>query len=294
MVAGWVYDFDVPDGWLLSESPLSIGEEIDLVIQGDLQSVKLRSRIVEVDHTETRNRRHPIFLPSGLAIKQPVAYYYRFEMLTPMRPVSNRDLDRKIVVPTEVRVSTPSQQLVAVLADVSENGARLLAPTPIEGCDLLEFRIEVDGQELEVLASSRYSRKAPGHEELFAVGLHFEKIGRIDAARWRKILAIARSEPARIEWNGPPEDSSVHIPVQADFDLRTIANKLLAKIQEVDRAEREYLLTALMLRSEEIDAEEMARVEAKLAIMERHKRQFAENLASTIEVMHAKIHGQAA
>ena len=68
-----------------------------------------------------------------------------------------------------------------------------------------------------------------------------------------------------------------------------IANKLLAKLREVNRAERQFLKQQLSAHNFHLPAEALRGMEAQLDVMARHKEQFADNLASTIDVMNARI-----
>lgn len=279
----------MPCVWISCDSPLAVGEHIGLVVQSDMLSVQLTARVEGVDRVEATNRRTPIFLERGVSIPYPPQYYYLVSITSPVRPAPSAQADRKAVVSFGGRVSSDHDAYQVLIADMSRGGARVLSTQPIEGNEVLELSCEVDGKVVRLPAVRRYIRQELSKEGLYSIGLRFEHVSRIDAARWKTRLNEAHINPARAQSSAnvlEPESGPNGNPAT---DLRTIANKLLAKIREVNRAERRLLGEHLAAHQAHIGPDGLKVLEAQLDVMARHKEQFAENLASTIAVMHAKI-----
>lgn len=287
VVAAWLYDVDMPFGWISCDSPLAIDESIALVLQGNRESAQVRARVLDIDRHEMRNREKPVTLERGVTIPLPLQYCYRVEFTTPIRPTINRETDRKAVLDKIAKLGSLRFERKVLLADVSASGARVLTTTPIEIGELLSFEFERDGKTVAFSATGRYARKVASPRELYSVGLQFEDIGRIDAARWKVVLDEAGSIPARSSSAG----ESILTLAQASEsgkDFRNIANKLLEKIEEVDKAEREFLRNQLSNEFAALETAELVALEIQLDVMAQHKRQYIANLASAIEILYTQ------
>lgn len=279
----------MPCAWLSCESPLAEGESIGLVVQSELITVQLTARVEGVDRAEARNRRTPIFLERGLSIPYPNQFYYFITVTSPVRPSPSAQTDRKATCGFPAKVSGDYDSYSVLIADMSRGGARILSGEPIESSELMELSCEVDGKVVRLPARPRYSRSEPGREGLYSVGFRFEHVSRIDAARWKTRLSEAYITPSRAPASSDLVESDLSSASNAGTDLRVIANKLLAKMREVNRAERRYLRQQLQAQGSCLSPEALQALEAQLDIMTRHKEQFSDNLASTIQVMYSKI-----
>ena len=259
-----------------------------MVVQSEFLSVQLRARVDELDRHEARNRRAPIFLERGVSIRQPEEYYYRVEIVSPIRPSPSPQTDRKAVTAFGARVASDIDTYPVLIADMSREGVRVLSTEPIPGSETMELTCEVEGKVVRLPAQKRYVRVESAKDSLFSVGFRFDHVSRIDAARWKVRLNEAYITPARAQSAMESERMDL-CEANTDNDLRMIANKLLAKLREVNRAERQFLKQQLSAHNFHLPAEALRGMEAQLDVMARHKEQFADNLASTIDVMNARI-----
>lgn len=288
LVSAWLYDIQMPYGWISCHHPLAIGEDIQLLIQGENESANVKARIIDADRGEMRNRETPVFLERGNSIPYPLDYCYQFEFMSTVRPVPNKDTDRKAVSSMVARVGTMRFERMVLLADVSVSGARILSTEPIESGELLSFEFEQGGKTIAISASGRYLRRESSNRDLYSAGLRFEGVGRIDTARWKMILHEASAKPARAPHTNQSL-SPVLEAVEGGQDFQNIAKKLLAKIQEVDKAERDFLRKHLEQQQGSLDEISLRIFEAHWESMARHKQQFSDNLSAAIEILHSQV-----
>ena len=284
--SAWLYDIDMPSGWISCDSMLAIDEAIALVIQGDQESIRARARVVEADRREMQNRQAPVLLERGVTIPLPTQYCYRIEFTHSFRPVANLDADRKATVTQRAKVGSTRFERPVLVADVSNSGARILTTDLIESGELIQFELDRGGKKVVMTASGRYARKLQATRDLYSVGLRFENVGRIEAARWKLLVEEAGTSPARFPNSG--EVLPLTESPQSGQDLRQIANKLLTKIREVDLAEREFLSKEMGNFANGFSDAELVAFEIQLDVMAQHKRQYADNLASAIEILYSQ------
>ena len=72
MVSAWLYDQQMPFGWISCDAPLAIGEQISVSIQGEHESVNAPALVIDVDRREMQNRRAPVYLERGVTIPLPI------------------------------------------------------------------------------------------------------------------------------------------------------------------------------------------------------------------------------
>lgn len=114
----------------------------------------------------------------------------RFRVTSPVKVVPSNENVRFVLEGVVGTVLQEGQELAVTVTDVSARGAGIVCEMQFEKGAKLDFSFEVPGGTVSGQAQVKYSRHDPNDVNTFRTGLQLLSFGRIDQAKWEKMLEL--------------------------------------------------------------------------------------------------------
>jgi len=283
----WLYDVKLPDIWISSAAPLPANSSLTLAVQCDNASIHFVAQLESTDVEEMNSRKAPIFMGNGATIAQPCQYCYRIVLSTPMRQLPNAQNDRKTVADLAGKVLRGDDEIPVIIWDMSREGACLHSSVQLDQGDDLRLCCEINRRELCLPMSVRYSRRLPASGPLFATGIYFDAMPRVDGAVWNARFQDAGSKPARAPKQPAPMVPTAPANVRGDAsELLERASELLDRMRQINVTERR-LINKHLRTPEFTDLVSIAdSLESNLEVLGRYRRDLEVAILETVHSLH--------
>ena len=285
-ISGWVYDVALPDLWISASAPLPQHSTLTMAVQSDRTSVHFSARLLEADREETLLRKAPVFVGRGATIAQPKQYCYHMTIVSGVRHVPNKQGARKALHEFQGLLQISGEEIPVQIADISTTGAGIYANLqfPVG----MQVTLLCSPGETQVLlpAIVQHSRQLPANEALFATGLHFDGVSRIDQARWKNRFHEAHVQPSRNRrFAGAEIQPLPDADVYAAGIIETLnqANDLLERMAKVHEMERHVLLKYVEELREMLEVAENENVRSQLDVFMRHGNELQSKLVECLD-----------
>ena len=209
-ISGWVYDAQIPDIWITSTNPLPKEVNLTIAVQIDMAAAHFEAVVIEVDTDEAVHRKSPIFVGKGISIPQPRQYCYRLNIVSGIRQQQNKQANRKALHEMQGALMIDGTEIPVLVGDISAAGAGVYGIQELPVGKLVELICTPDGKPISIQATVQHCREVPADSKLFAGGLRFTRVGRIEAARWKNRFYDAHLVPSRMQSDEEREKSSRH------------------------------------------------------------------------------------
>lgn len=296
-ISGWVYDVSLPDLWVSSQSPLPQNATLTMAVQSDHTSVHFSARLLEADREETLLRKAPVFVGRGATICQPKQYCYHLTIVSGVRHVPNKQGARKALHEFYGLIQVNGEEVPAQITDISPGGAGIFTSVLLPVGKVVNLLCTPDDTQVILPAMVQHSKNIPAAEPLFASGLHFEGVSRIDQARWKNRYHEAHVQPSR---NRRFVGTEIHQLPDADVYAAGItealdtATDLVERLTKVCQMERHVLLKRLDELHEAAGMAESEAVKSQIELFQRHEEELRLKLLETIDSLRPNESQQAA
>lgn len=197
---GWVRDLD--------RSMVKLGVQNDVPVEFEtLYLVELYGIGVQASFEAKATRRRTLDLdcedPDSGEVAHHELYEFELELITPL-VARHGDHPARFRTSNLVALVYHEDESFAVpIEDIGPRGVAITSPKDLPQNARLELAITTSMGAIDLEGSVRYSRTSRKSNDLFRVGIHLTKMGRIDQGRWKDLLASSRTPSARKERLAP-------------------------------------------------------------------------------------------
>lgn len=301
-VSGWIYDLNLPDLWIATDTALPLSGLYVITAQSEGQTVAFNARLVVEDQEETIHRKTPIFMDNGMALPQPTQFCYQLAAVSEVKRTPNQQAARKAASDFKGLIEFNGNVLRTAIWDISKQGVGILTSEPLDAGHPIALLCDLDGEEFRLEGEVRHSRQVHAPKPLYLSGIQFGEVGRIVAARWRKRMDDLYQEPSRCRRSTEVSESAneiIHLSevVEDTFtqNLAEHASDLLERLRRVSQTERRLLKQHLVksaLTGPEATDEAMATMSIKIELLRRLELDLEASLFKTLGALKSLTHDQ--
>lgn len=257
-----------------------------MAVQSDHTSVHFSARLLEADREETLLRKAPVFVGRGATIAQPKQYCYHLTIVSGVRHVPNKQGARKALHEFQGLVQVSGEEIPVQITDISTTGACIYTSVQLPVGKLLNLLCVPDETQVVLPAVVQHSRHLPAAEPLFASGLHFDGVSRIDQARWKNRFQEAHIQPSRNrKFAGaeiqPLPDADVYAAgITESLDL---AKDLIERIVKVNQMERQVMIKKLDELEAAFGVSDAGAIRGQIDLFLRHEEELRGKLVETLD-----------
>lgn len=284
-VSGWVYDAQLPEIWITAAQPLPKDISLTIAVQIDMAAANFEATVLEVDTEESAHRKAPVFVGRGVSICQPKQYCYKLTIISGIRQQQNKQANRKALHEMNGSLVIDGTEEPILIGDISAAGAGIYSNNELPVGKLVELVCMPDGKAISIQATIQHCREVPAEATLYASGLRFTRVGRIEAARWKNRFYDAHLIPSRIQGGGETERSArseleVFAQLPEDDRLERLTD-LIERLIKVSQMERQIIIHNMEILSGSYKETMRAQVD----VFARHEEELKIKIRDILETM---------
>lgn len=281
-ISGWVYDAQLPDIWIAASLPLPKETALTVSVQIDMAAAHFEAIVIEVDADESVHRKAPIFVGRGVSIPQPKQYCYKLNIVSGIRQQQNKQANRKALHEMQGSVMMGEAEIPILVGDISAAGAGVYSIEELPVGQLVELICMPDGKAISIQGTVQHSREVPAESTLYASGLRFTRVGRIEAARWKNRFYDAHVVPSRTKHgeasNAQRGDVEIFAQTPEDGKIERLAD-YIERLVKVSQMERQIIIHNMELLS----GSSKETIRAQVEVFARHEDELRDKICEILE-----------